>query len=91
MDDGGRKTAFAQPRADRLGEMDRAMLAAGAEQMTEAFKAVGLHDAMYLIPVALFFTMVFLFLAARCFVRDAKRMKEGLIAVVEPDGIAATA
>jgi MFS family permease len=36
-----------------------AMLAAGAEQMTEAFKAVGLHDAMYLIPVALFFTMVF--------------------------------
>jgi len=34
---------------------------------------------------------VFLFLAARCFVRDAKRMKEGLIAVVEPDGVAATA
>lgn len=68
-----------------------AMLAAGAEQMTEAFKAVGLHDAMYLIPVALFFTMVFLFLASRCFVRDAKRMKEGLIAVVEPDGVAATA
>jgi hypothetical protein len=53
-------------------------VAAGAEQMTEAFKAVGLHDAMYLIPVALFLTMVFLFLASRCFVRDAKRMKEGL-------------
>ncbi|MNY83764.1 hypothetical protein D3C86_2267660 [compost metagenome] len=59
--------------------------------MTGAFKAVGLHDAMYLIPVALFFTMVFLFLASRCFVRDAKRMKEGLVAVVEPVGSAATA
>ena len=68
-----------------------AMLAAGAQQMTEAFKAVGLHDAMYLIPVALFLTMVFLFLAARCFVRDAQRMKEGLVAVVEPDVSVATA
>jgi hypothetical protein len=59
--------------------------------MTEAFKAVGLHDAMYLIPVALLFTVVFLFLASRCFVRDAKRMKEGLVAVVEPEGSAVTA
>ena len=67
------------------------MLAAGAGQMTEAFKAVGLHDAMYLIPVALFFTMVFLFMASRCFVRDAKRMKDGLVAVVEPGVSAATA
>jgi MFS family permease len=68
-----------------------AMLAAGAGQMTEAFKAVGLHDAMYLIPVALLFTVVFLFLASRCFVRDAKRMKAGLVAVVEPEGSAVTA
>ena len=68
-----------------------AMVAAGAQQMTEAFKAVGLHDAMYLIPVALLLTMVFLFLAARCFVRDAQRMKEGLVAVVEPDVSVATA
>jgi hypothetical protein len=67
------------------------MLAAGAAQMTEAFKAVGLHDAMYLIPVALFLTMVFLFLASRCFVRDAKRMKDGLVAVVEPGVSVATA
>jgi hypothetical protein len=67
------------------------MLAAGAEQMTEAFKAVGLHDAMYLIPVALFFTMVFLVLASRSFVRDAKRMKDGLVGGGEPEGVAATA
>lgn len=58
--------------------------------MTEAFKAVGLHDAMYLIPVALFLTMLFLFQASRCFVRDAKRMKDGL-GRVEVPAAAATA
>lgn len=68
-----------------------AMAAAGVDQMTEAFKAIGLHDAMYLIPVALFLTMVFLFLASRCFVRDAKRMKDGMSAVVLPEGVVATA
>ncbi|PWB36088.1 MFS transporter [Pseudomonas sp. SDI] len=56
-----------------------AMLAAGEGQMTEAFKAIGLHDAMYLIPVALALTLVFLLLASRCFSRDAQRMKEGLV------------
>ncbi len=60
--------------------------------MTEAYKAVGLHDAMYLIPVALFLTMLFLFQASRSFVRDAKRMKDGLVAVeVAVPAAAATA
>lgn len=54
-----------------------AMYAAGAGEMTEAFKAVGLHDAMYLIPVALGLTTLALFQAARCFGRDARRMREG--------------
>ncbi|NWB94665.1 MFS transporter [Pseudomonas gingeri] len=57
-----------------------AMLAAGAEQMNEAFKAVGLHDAMYLIPGALLLTLAFLFQAARCFNKDAQRMREGMAA-----------
>ncbi|MBV6750449.1 MFS transporter [Pseudomonas chlororaphis] len=57
-----------------------AMLAAGAEQMSEAFKAVGLHDAMYLIPGALLLTLAFLFQAARCFSKDAQRMREGMVA-----------
>jgi MFS family permease len=61
-----------------------AMYAAGAQQMTEAYKAVGLHDAMYLIPVALFLTMLFLFQASRSFVRDSKRMKDGLGTVEVP-------
>lgn len=57
-----------------------AMAAAGAEQMSEVYKAVGLHDAMYLIPVALLMTLVFLYLASRCFSRDAARMKAGMVA-----------
>ncbi|MNH46765.1 hypothetical protein D3C79_1096850 [compost metagenome] len=48
--------------------------------MSEAFKAEGLHGAMYLIPVALMLTLVFLLLASRCFSRDAQRMREGMLA-----------
>lgn len=55
-----------------------AMHAAGATEMTEAFKAIGLHDAMMLIPVALFVTLLALLQAARCFKRDALSMREGL-------------
>lgn len=58
-----------------------AMHAAGASEMNEAFKAVGLHDAMILIPVALFLTLLALLQAARCFQRDALRMREGLAVV----------
>ncbi|MFJ3482019.1 spinster family MFS transporter [Pseudomonas sp. NPDC090202] len=57
-----------------------AMAAAEVEQMSEAFKAIGLHDAMYLIPVALAFALVFLACASRCFSRDAQRMREGMVA-----------
>jgi MFS family permease len=57
-----------------------AMYAAQVGEMTEAFKAVGLHDAMYLIPVALFFALVFLVRASKCFSRDAQRMRERMLA-----------
>ncbi|AEB59518.1 spinster family MFS transporter [Ectopseudomonas mendocina] len=55
-----------------------AMHAAGASEMTEAFKATGLHDAMLLIPVALLLTLLALLQAARCFQSDALRMREDL-------------
>ena len=65
-----------------------AMLAAGASEMTEAFKAVGLHDAMYLIPVALFMTMLALAQASRCFAADAARMCAGMETQVDaPEGV----
>ncbi|MBN6716818.1 MFS transporter [Pseudomonas capsici] len=56
-----------------------AMTLAGAVQMDESFKATGLHDAMYLIPVTLGMTLVFLLLASRCFTRDAKRMTDRML------------
>ncbi|MES2821674.1 MAG: MFS transporter [Pseudomonadota bacterium] len=55
-----------------------AMLAAGASEMSEAFKAVGLHRAMLLIPVALFLTLLALLQASRCFSRDAAKMRQGM-------------
>ncbi|WP_322980830.1 MFS transporter [Pseudomonas sp. C11] len=55
-----------------------AMHAAGGEEMTEAFKAVGLHDAMLLIPVALLLTLLALLQAARCFQQDALCMRESM-------------
>lgn len=67
-----------------------AMLAAGVSQMSEVFKADGLHDAMLLIPVALFMTLLFLLQASRTFARDAARMKAGM-AADEPQMPAVTA
>ena len=46
--------------------------------MTDAFRAVGLHDAMYLIPVALLLTALFVFLASRSFAADSRRMQQRL-------------
>lgn len=52
-----------------------AMLASGSAVMTEHFKAVGLHNALFVIPVALFFTAVFVYLSSRSFVQDTRRLQ----------------
>ncbi|MBM7060526.1 MFS transporter [Pseudomonas sp. UL073] len=57
-----------------------AMLAEGASTLTEAHKAVGLHGAMFLIPVAMFLTMLALLQASRSFGRDATSMRVGMAA-----------
>ena len=62
-----------------------AMVTAGATEMNETFKAIGLHDAMLLIPVALFCTLLALLRAARCFQRDAQSMRAGLEQAVPAD------
>ena len=61
---------------------EAAMLAEGASALSEAHKAVGLHDAMYLIPASLLLTMGFLLQAARSFGHDARTMKAGMAAAV---------
>lgn len=61
---------------------EAARLAAGSAEMTEVFKAVGLHKAMLLIPAALLLTGLTLVQASRCFVPDSKAMQSGLIGQV---------
>jgi MFS family permease len=65
-----------------------AMAASGGSAMTEEFKAIGLHDAMLLVPVTLFATAVAVFLATRTFPADARAMLTGM-AGKEPQAAAA--
>jgi MFS family permease len=53
----------------------RAMTAAGANVMTEPFKAVGLHDAMLAIPVLCLALAVVLYVASRTVGRDMERLR----------------
>ena len=53
----------------------RAMSAAGGTQMTEQFKAIGLHDAMYVIPILSFALALVLFAAARAMPADCERLR----------------
>ncbi|MCQ4314274.1 MFS transporter [Pseudomonas stutzeri] len=73
---GGMGTVVVGLLSDHFAES--AMLAAGAAEMTEAFRAEGLHGAMYLIPASLLLTMVFLFQASRTFCHDSQRMTSGM-------------
>ena len=54
-----------------------AMTAAGATEMTDQFKGIGLRQAMLLIPVALLITGVSLLAATRTFPADAAAMRQG--------------
>lgn len=54
----------------------QAMLAAGATELSEAFRAIGLHNALYLVPVAMGLTGVFLLIATRTFRQDAQKMAQ---------------
>jgi predicted MFS family arabinose efflux permease len=51
----------------------QAMIAAGATTMTEAFKAVGLHSAMYAIPALAVLASAVLFAASRTVENDIRK------------------
>jgi MFS family permease len=53
----------------------KAMLDAGADTMTEGFKAIGLHNAMYAIPVLALAAAVVLFAASRTMEKDVRRQQ----------------
>lgn len=50
----------------------RAMRETGATEMSEAFKAIGLHSAMYVIPVLALLASAVLFAASRTVQKDAR-------------------
>jgi predicted MFS family arabinose efflux permease len=58
----------------------QAMLAAGASGMTEAFKATGLHSAMYAIPVLAVLASAVLFAAASTVENDTRKQMAGAAA-----------
>jgi hypothetical protein len=53
----------------------QAMIDAGASNMTEAFKAIGLHHAMYAIPVLALAAAVVLFAASRTMDKDVRKQE----------------
>ena len=55
---------------------DARMLAAGATTMTEAFKASGLHSAMYAIPILAVAASVVLFAAASTVEQDIGKQRD---------------
>jgi predicted MFS family arabinose efflux permease len=55
----------------------QAMAAAGASEMADAFRASGLHDAMYIIPALMLLCSGSLFGAARTIRADMQRMAGG--------------
>jgi MFS family permease len=53
----------------------KAMTAAGASEMTEQFKAVGLHNAMYAIPIICAVLACVLFAASRTVAVDVEKLR----------------
>jgi MFS family permease len=53
----------------------QAMAAAGASTLNEHFRALGLHSAMYMIPVCSALLTVFVLCAARCVPRDLSELQ----------------
>ncbi len=63
--------------SDRMAHA--AMLAAGATEMTTAFRATGLHTAMYVMPVLVLLCSASLFVAARTVAKDMRRVQVGVV------------
>jgi MFS family permease len=53
----------------------KAMIDAGASSMTEAFKATGLHSAMYIIPILALAAAAVLYAASRTMEKDVRKQE----------------
>jgi MFS family permease len=56
----------------------KAMTEAGASSMTEGFKAIGLHNAMYAIPVLALAAAFVLFMASRTMDKDVRKQEKAI-------------
>ncbi|MDX2032001.1 MAG: MFS transporter [Blastocatellia bacterium] len=54
----------------------KAMFAAGAGIVTEQFKAIGLHDAFFIVPVVSLLLALVLFAGSRTVARDMERLQQ---------------
>jgi predicted MFS family arabinose efflux permease len=70
---------------------NQAMLTAGATQMAPAFKAEGLHNAMFVIPALMLLCAGSLFGASRTVAADMRRMQERMRAEDAAAALAASA
>jgi len=72
--------------SDKLAR--RAMQAAGATELTPDFRAIGLHDALVLIPAMFLVTGVAMLLASMTFAKDAEKMQREIAgAGTAPGGV----
>ncbi|WP_436868914.1 spinster family MFS transporter [Acinetobacter courvalinii] len=55
---------------------NQAMIDSGGIIMKESFKAIGLYNALYLIPIMLFLTAIFLFKASSYFYDESRNFEE---------------
>ena len=54
----------------------KAMTDAGGSVMTEAYKATGLHNAMYIIPILALAAAAVLFAASRTMEKDVRKQEK---------------
>jgi MFS family permease len=78
--------SFGSVVAGRLSDhfAKQAMVAAGAITLNEHFRAVGLHSAMYMIPVCSALLTVFVLLAARSVPRDLSVLQSRISSAGSP-------
>ena len=66
--------------SDHYAELAR--IAEGVQEISAAHRAIGLHDAMILVPMALLFAAITTFLAARSFLADVERVRSYQVGVL---------
>ena len=65
--------------SDHYAELAR--ISEGVQELSAAHRAIGLHEAMILVPMALQFAAITIFLAAHSFLFDVERFRSPQVGV----------